>query len=67
MEKIPHGKFTKKIREESVKLVTVKVHSIDEAAKRISLSKSTLVNWIKSFKAGKLVDIGYRTLSESLF
>lgn len=67
MEKIPNGKYTKEFRKEAVKLVTVKGHSIDDAAKRLSLSKSTLANWIKSFKAGKLGDIGkgYRTLTDS--
>jgi transposase len=67
MEKIPHGKYTKEFREEAVKLITAKGHSIDDAAKRLSLHKSTLANWIKSFKAEKLGDIGkgYRTLSDT--
>jgi transposase-like protein len=67
MEKRPNGKYTKEFREEAVKLVTAKGRSIDDAAKRLSLPKSTLANWIKSFKAGKLGDIvkGYRTLSDT--
>ncbi len=70
MGKIPKGKCTKEFREEAVKLVIVKGHSNDDAVKRLSLPKSTLANWIWSFKAVKLCDIGngYKALpiSQSL-
>lgn len=67
MQKIPNGKYTKEFREEAVKLVTAKGHSIDEAAKRLSLPKSTLANWVRSFKTGKLGEIGkhYKALSDT--
>jgi transposase-like protein len=37
-----------------------------EAARRLSLPTSTLGNWVKAYKSGKLVDIGktYRPLTE---
>jgi transposase len=67
MQRIPNGKYTKEFREEAVKLITIKGHSVDDAAKRLSLPKSTLANWVKSYKAGKLGEIGksYRVLSDT--
>jgi transposase len=67
MERIPNGKYTKEFSEEAVKLVTIKGHTIDDAAKRLSLPKSTLAKWIRSFKVGKLGNIGkgYKALSET--
>jgi transposase len=44
MPKIPYGKYTKEFREEAVKLVMAHGHSIDDAALRISMPKSTLAN-----------------------
>ena len=40
--------------------------SLPEAASRLSLPPSTLANWIKQFKAGRLGEIGktYRLLTE---
>jgi len=40
--------------------------SLPEAARRLSLPPSTLGNWVKAHKAGKLKDIGknYRPLTE---
>ena len=58
MQRIPNGKYTNEFREEAVKLITVKGHSVDDASKRLSLPKSTLANWLKSFKAGKFGEIG---------
>jgi transposase len=67
MQRIPNGKYTKEFREEAVKLITVKGHSVDDAAKRLSLPKSTLANWLKSFNAGKLGEIGksYKALNDT--
>ena len=67
MERIPIGKYTKEFREEAVKLVTIKGHSIDDTVEGFSLPKSTLANWIRSYKTGKLGSIGqgYRSLSET--
>jgi len=49
-----------------VKLVTVERLSLPEAARRLSLPPSTLGNWIKAYKAGRLEEVGkvYRSLTE---
>jgi len=62
----PQGRYTKEFREEAVKLVTEEGLSWAEAARRLSLPTSTLGNWVKACKAGKLGDIGktYRLLTE---
>ena len=67
MERIPKGKYTKEFGEEAVKLVLENGLSAGEASRRLSLSKSTLENWIKASKSGKLKETGsgYRELSET--
>lgn len=55
---IPQGRYTKELREEAVKLVTEGKMSVDQAAAQLSLPKSTLGNWVKAYKAGKLGNIG---------
>ncbi len=66
MKGIPQGRYTRELRQEAVKLVTEERLSWAEAARRLSLPTSTLGNWVKSYKAGKLGDIGktYRPLTE---
>ena len=66
MKRGPQGRYTKELREEAVKLVTEEKLSLPEAARRLSLPPSTLGNWVKAYKAGKLGDIGktYRPLTE---
>jgi len=66
MEKVPYSKYTKEFRLEAVRLVTEGGLSAGEAAMRLSLPKSTLENWIRAFKAGKLEKIGstHRPLTE---
>ena len=66
MKRVPQGRYTKEFREEAVKLVTEEKLSIPEVAHRLSLPPSTLVNWLKAQKDGKLGDIGktYRPLTE---
>jgi len=63
---IPQGRYTKEFREEAVKLVTKEGFSWAEAARRLSLPTSTLGNWVKAYKAGKLGEVGktYRPLTE---
>jgi len=63
---IPRGRYTKEFREEAVKLVTEDGLSVPEAGRRLSLPPSTIVGWVKKFKAGKLGEIGktYRPLTE---
>ena len=58
MKGIPQGRYTKEFREEAVKLVTEGKLSIPEAARRLSLAPSTLGNWVKASKAGRLGEIG---------
>jgi len=66
VKRIPQGRYTKEFRLEAVKLVTEKELSWGEAARRLSLPTSTLANWVKAARAGKLGDIGknYRPLTE---
>ena len=66
MKRVPQGRYTKEFRQEAVKLVTEEKLSWAEAAQRLSLPTSTLANWVKASKAGKLGDIGqsYRPLTE---
>jgi transposase len=66
MQRAPNGKYGKEFREEAVKLVTEEKLSVPEAARRLSLPTSTLANWLKAQKAGKLGEIGkiYRPLTE---
>jgi transposase-like protein len=54
MKGIPQGRYTKEFREEAVKLVTEENLSLPEAARRLSLSPSTLGYWMKAFRSGKL-------------
>ena len=58
MKGIPQGRYTKELREEAVKMVKDGGMSLPEAARRLSLPPSTLGNWVKAHKAGKLGDIG---------
>jgi transposase len=66
MKRVPQGRYTREFRQEAVKLVTEEKLSWSEAARRLSLPTSTLANWVKASKSGKLGDIGktYRPLTE---
>ena len=66
MKGIPQGRYTKEFREEAVKLVTEEKLSLPEAGHRLNLAPSTINNWVKASKSGKLADIGktYRPLTE---
>ena len=66
MKGLPHGRYTKEFREEAVMLVLEGGMKVTEAAKRLSLPPSTLGNWVKAHKAGKLGEIGktHRPLTE---
>jgi len=63
---IPQGRYTREFRQEAVKLVTDEGLSWGEAARRLSLPTSTLANWVKAAKAGRLGEVGkkYRPLTE---
>jgi len=63
---IPQGRYTKEFRLEAVKLIMEDGVSQAEVIRRLSLPISTLTNWLKAAKAGKLGDVGkkYRPLTE---
>jgi len=58
MERIPQGSYSKEFREEAVKLVIDQELSIPEASRRLDIPKSTISNWVRAKKAGKLGTIG---------
>lgn len=58
MERIPYGKYSKEFRQEAVKLVIEGGLSIPEAGRRLSLAPSTLGNWVRAYKKGKLSEVG---------
>ena len=66
MKRGPQGRYSKEFREEALKLVTEERLSVPEAGRRLSLPPSTIVSWVKKFKAGSLGEIGktYRPLTE---
>ena len=66
MKGIPRGRYTKEFREEAVKLVVEQRLSLQEVGRRLSLAPSTIGNWVKAYKGGKLGEIGksYRPLTE---
>ena len=66
MKGIPQGRYTREFRQEAVRLVTEEGLSWVKAARQLSLPTSTLANWVKAAKAGKLGDVGktYRPLTE---
>ena len=66
MKGIPRGRYTQEFREEAVKLITEEKLSLPEAGRRLSLAPSTVGNWVKAFKSGKLGEVGksYRPLTE---
>lgn len=58
MKRIPNGRYTKEFRVEAAKLVTEGGLSVPDAGRRLSLPPSTLMNWIKAYKSGKLGEVG---------
>ena len=58
MERLPYGRYTKEFRQEAVKQVVEDGLSAHEAAKRLSPASTTLSNWVKAYKAGKLGEAG---------
>ncbi len=64
MERVPKGVYTKEFKEEAVKLVTEAGLSIAEAARRLSISKNTIENWVRKAKKGSLSGQGRVTTEE---
>lgn len=58
MERIAKGMYTPEFRAEAVQLVEAEGLSIDRAAKRLSVPKSSLSNWIRAARSGKLAEVG---------
>jgi len=53
MERIPRGIYTPEFRAEAVKAVEAEGLSIDQMAKRLSVAKSSLSNWVRAARAGE--------------
>ena len=60
MKRIPQGVYTKELKEEAVKMVTEGGLSVPEVGRRLSIAKSTIAYWVRSAKAGTLLDTGRR-------
>lgn len=58
MERIPKGIYTPEFRVEAVKLVETEGLSVDAVAKRLSIPKSSLSNWVRASRTGKLATVG---------
>jgi len=58
MKRIPQGRYSKEFREEAVKLVVAQDLSVPEVSRRLDIPKSTINNWVRAGKAGKLGSIG---------
>ncbi|GAB4270771.1 MAG: transposase [Candidatus Rifleibacteriota bacterium] len=58
MNKIPRRRYTKEFRSEAVQMVEKDGLSGYEVARRLSLPKSTIDNWVRAFRKGKLGEIG---------
>ena len=63
MERIPKGIYTPEFRAEAVKLVEKDGLSVDAAAKRLSVPKSSLGNWVRASRVGKLATVGQGQLA----
>ena len=58
MEKIPQGRYTQEFREETARLIIEDGMPAGEVSARLSLPKSTVENWVRAAKAGRLGEIG---------
>ena len=58
MLKRTNNRYSKEFRIEAVKMVIDGGLSAYEVSRQLMLPKSTLENWVKAFKAGKLNKIG---------
>lgn len=66
MNRIPKARYTREFRIEAVRLVIEKGVPQAEVSRQLSLPISTLMNWMKVAKSGKLGDVGkdYRPLTD---
>jgi len=54
VNRIPSAVYTKEFRDEALKLALTKGVGPSEAARRLSIPLTTLANWVRAAKAGKL-------------
>ena len=58
MKRIPKGVYTAEFRAEAIKVTEAEGPSIDRAAERLSVPKSSLSNRVRAARAGKLAEVG---------
>ena len=58
MKRTPRGMYTPEFRTEAVKLVETTGMSVAKAAKQLSMPKSSLDNWVRTAREGKLEEVG---------
>ncbi len=58
MERTPKGIYTPEFRAEAVKLFETTGMSAARAAKQLSTPKSSLDNWVRAAREGKLAEVG---------
>ena len=58
MGRILNGVYTAEFQSEAVKLVVQEGLSVDQAAKRLSVPKSSLGTWVRASRSGKLAKVG---------
>jgi transposase len=58
MERTPKGICAPEFRAEAVKLVERTGMTVGRAAKHLSMPKSSLDNWVRAAREGKLTEVG---------
>ena len=58
MEQLPRARYSQEFREQSVKFFKESGLTQVEAAKRLSLPKGTLKNWVHADRQGELTAVG---------
>ena len=63
MEQLPRTRYSQEFREQSVKFFKESGLTLVEAAKRLSLPKGTLKNWVYTDRQGELTTVGKKQSS----
>jgi transposase len=58
MERTPKGVYTQEFREQAVELMEREGLTLSETARRLSMPKGTLKNWVEASAKGKLKEVG---------
>ncbi len=61
MEKLPRQVYTNGFRRQAVEMITREGISLAEAARRLSISPKTLLNWVRRAKTGNLPEASAST------